>query len=419
MEPQPSSKSLGYYIVIWLGQNLSLIGLTISNFSIFWYLITALHVSASLIGVFNLTAILPLVLFPIFAGSLSDMLDRRIFLILFSAVKMLIVFILTLYLTYGGGDLLIIFFLTFLNVILQAFILPSFFSIMPTMVPQKQYGRINGLNYLAITLIATFSPVSASIFLIFFSVPQLLFGEIIFIFLSIIPLIFIKIPRINALNLKEEEKNPVIQYFYQIVDGFKSFICKPGFLIVFASYIALYFIIETINPFLSYFFGIIHSSTTFEFAIFGSFSFFGIVVGSILAIIKKYWKPAIITFILTSVLILLGYLTFAVAPFQSFLLLFITNFLIGIALTLNYVIFYSIMQTNIPKRNLGQIFGVYLTVSNFSIYIFHFLMGFFFVLFGVSTIFLLSSIVGIVFLLCLFILARILKIKYKNYIEIR
>lgn len=417
MESQPSLKSLGYYILIWLGQNLSLIGLSISNFSILWYLITALHVSASLIGVFNLTAILPLILFPVLAGSLSDMLDRRIFLIVFSAVKMLIVFILTLYLTYGGGDLLIILFLTFLNAVLQAFILPSFFSIMPTMVPQKQYGRINGLNYLAITLIATFSPVSASIFLIFFSVPQLLFGEIIFIFLSIIPLIFIKIPRINALHFKEEEKNPVIQYFYQIVDGFKSFISKPGFLIIFASYIALYFIIETINPFLSYFFHIVHSSTTFEFAIFGSFSFFGIVLGSILAIIKKYWKPAIITFILTSVLILLGYITFSLAPFQSFLLLFITNFLIGIALTLNYVIFFSIMQTNIPKRNLGQIFGVYLTISNFSIYIIP-SIGFIVMLFGVSTIFFLSSIVGIVFLLCLFILARILKIKYKNYTEI-
>ncbi|MEJ2296865.1 MAG: hypothetical protein P8Y23_19125, partial [Candidatus Lokiarchaeota archaeon] len=107
------------------------------------------------------------------------------------------------------------------------------------------------------------------------------------------------------------------------------------------------------------------------------------ILGSILAIVKKYWKPAIVTFILTSVLVLLGYITFALAPFQFFLLLFSTNFIIGVAFTINYVIFYSIMQTNIPKRNLGQIFGVYLTISNFSIYVFYFLIGSYLMIFSV------------------------------------
>jgi DHA3 family macrolide efflux protein-like MFS transporter len=418
METQPSLNSLRNYLLIWFGQNLSLVGSTISTFSLIWYLLTVLLLTPVLLGILSLSSLLPLILIPIFGGALSDILNRRIFLIVFSTLKILVVFILLLYLTYGGGVLLIIIFLTFLYAIPQAFILPSFFSIMPSLVPQKQYGRINGLNYLAITLISTFSPAAASIFFSLFSVPQLLFGEIIFICLSIIPLIFIKIPKTNALRLKEEEKNPVIQYIYQIVDGFKSSVSKPGFLIIFASYIAFYFIIETINPFLSYFFQLIHSSTAFEFAIFNSFNFFGMILGSILAIVKKYWKPAIVTFILTSVLVLLGYITFALAPFQFFLLLFITNFIIGVAFTINYVIFYSIMQTNIPKRNLGQIFGVYLTISNFSIYVFYFLIGSYLMIFSVTTFFLLSSIVGILIFIGIFVLIRILKIKYENYIEI-
>ncbi|MEJ2296864.1 MAG: MFS transporter [Candidatus Lokiarchaeota archaeon] len=110
METQPSLNSLRNYLLIWFGQNLSLVGSTISTFSLIWYLLTVLLLTPVLLGILSLSSLLPLILIPIFGGALSDILNRRIFLIVFSTLKILVVFILLLYLTYGGGVLLIIIF---------------------------------------------------------------------------------------------------------------------------------------------------------------------------------------------------------------------------------------------------------------------------------------------------------------------
>ncbi|MFX1324546.1 MAG: MFS transporter [Promethearchaeota archaeon] len=370
------------------------------------------------ITLLNFANFLPMILILLFASVFSDLLNRKIFLIILQFLRMSSTIILIFLLRFNIAGFGTIIFYTCMLSILQAFYLPTIFAIIPTMVPQEQFSRINGISYLISFIPQTIATFYVSLLLSFFEYHQILWVEVITIGLSMIPLIFIRIPSIQRKNINMElykEESSFYIYFRHFISGFKAIVKVPGFIILLGSFLMLSLLNQTFNQFLPYYFLVIHSGTIFEYSRFMIILFVGSLIGAIVVSIKKYWNPTILMFFISLFIISVGYLIITLAPYRSYILLSITIIIQGSFLIIPQTIFYSIMQMNIPKEKIGRVYGIILTISYAITPLLGYVSGPFIEVFGVRTAFLMVSVVGIMIFPLIFFLSGIRSKKYKNF----
>ena len=417
METQLSLRSLGFYLVIWLGQNISILASSVSKFIVIWY-VAILTSDPSTIPFTNMIILLPLLLFPAFAGIFSDLLSRKRIIIIISFLK--VINLLTIIITLTESTIILLF-LLILEGILDSFFLPALFSVIPIMVPQKQLGRINGLNYLSTTIIMINAPALALYLLDNSSYTIVLWIALFLIGVSIIPIVLIKFPNTKSYSsdqLKKNKKNFLFKYFNQFISGIKSCIINSGFFIIFGSYILLNVIIERLDSITLNFLSTVHSANFFEVSLFISSNYLGMIIGAVLAIIIKYWKPTLIIFFASNFLIMLLYLILGLAPIGAFSLILPVTFIIGIIPAISYTIFFSVMQTTIPKQNIGHVYGIFLSISSLFTLISTIYFPYFLAFFTVKTTFLWISIIGIIFFIAFFTMVKLIDIRFDDYLEI-
>lgn len=393
-------------------------GSLIAQFTIVWY-ITITTGSVRYLGFLSLASMLPMIVVMLFASVFSDLLNRKILLVAVNILKIISTLILILLFSFEIAGMGILFIFAGLQSIFQAFYLPTLYSIIPTMIPQKQLSRINGLTYLVTILIQLIGPLFAAILLSFFRTDQVLWIELITTGLAIIPLLFVRIPRVGHKQSKTVElkrDSLLVQYFSHFYEGFKVFTLIPGFIILFGSFMLLNILFQPYNIFMPFYVKEIHMGSNLELAILLGIRTFGIIIGAILVLIKKYWNPTILIFFLSACFIVAGMGVIALVPFRSIGVLILNNFIMGFFLVISQTIFLSIMQTNIPKEKLGRVYGIYLAIAYIIVLPGNILLGPFFSIFGIRTGFLIYSLVGLATFIIIIVLSGIRNINFENFI---
>lgn len=287
------------------------------------------------------------------------------------------------------------------------------------MVSQKHLGRINGLTYFLMILTQMFAPIFAGILLSAFPINQILWVDVIGIGITIILLILIKIPQVKEIRLRTKDHKLdsfIIQYFKQFIEGFRTIIMIPSILILFGAIFILEFLSFPFNTYLSYYFSVLHDWSVFEYAIISSISFIGMIIGIIVFVIKKYWNPVILIFFLSMFLIFMGNLVILLAPYRSLDLIGITFFIKGFLLVLINTIFPTLIQSNIPRNRLGRVSAIYFSITSFVPFFASFLFTvLLFFISDIILILLLTTIMGILSMIVLYVFTGIRNIKFENY----
>lgn len=135
------------FAIYWAGGMLSNIGTWIQNVSgsVFVYDLTG---SALAVGLLNFATFLPILLFSVYGGALSDRFDRRVIVIVSQSVSLVIASALAISIVAGGTSAI--------QVIVTAFALqtswsiakPSMIAMIAALVPREQLAEAVGLNTL-------------------------------------------------------------------------------------------------------------------------------------------------------------------------------------------------------------------------------------------------------------------------------
>lgn len=418
MEEPPTSKTLGYYLLILGGHTISLFGSSVVYFIIFLH-ITVYSGDTRELLLFTIANLLPMAIAMLFVGVFSDILNRKKVLIIMNILRVLTTFILIFLYAFGTPEINILSLLFIIRSISQAFYQPTFFAIIPSMVIQKHLGRINGLTYFLTFLTQMFVPFWAASLITNFPMSQSLWIEVIAIGIALIPLLLIKIPQVREIRLKTEDHRGssfIVHYFKHFIEGFRAIIFIPGIIILFGTIFIFEYISIAFSTLLAYYIIFFHAGTILQYAIISSVPFLGIIIGTIVCLIKKHWNPVILIFFLSMFLIFLGDLAFILAPYRSFFLIMITRFIEGLFLVLIYTMFPTFIQSNIPKNKLGRANAIYLSMTTFVTLFapFHLNLILLFIS-DIRLILLLTTIVGIISLIALYMFTGIRKIKFVNY----
>ena len=415
MEIIPTKSSFHHYLFFWIGQIFSLFGSQVAIFVLIWWLEVETQ-NPIVLSMASFSFILPYVLAAPIAGVFSDRLNRKYLIISADFLQALATLTLIILMTFGFYDLWIIFTIMAFRSICQAFHQPTVNAIIPTMVPKENLSRINGINFLFSGFVQLIAPMFGALLLVFFSVSQALWVDVITFIIALIPLLAISIPSIHT--VKQEENLERETFSKQLMDGFYTLKNTPGMIVLVLLSMIGNFLIQPLNVLSPYYAQKIHSATALEFALVSAGIQGGMIAGAVTTAIKKHWNNKMEWFFGTVLLLMVGYGMLAFAPYRLFSFIFIALFLIGISLPIINTIYQTIMQTNVPHEKLGRVSSIDSTFSMMISPIGSIIVGPLAVLLTVNGLFFISAILGVLLCFSLYFFTGVRKVDFDRNMNI-
>ncbi|MFX0047787.1 MAG: MFS transporter [Candidatus Hermodarchaeota archaeon] len=391
MEELTTKKSFRHYLYFMTGQQFSLLGSGIIGFVITWW-ITVETQSVLYLSLATFLIFLPQVIVTPFAGVLSDRLNRKTIIFTVDSLQAVLTFGLFLIFLADFTPIWMILIIHTMRNTLYAFQVPTFYAILPSMVPKEKISRVNGANSLFSGLIFMIGPILSALLLELFPITYIFLIDVVTFIIAVFPLFLIKIP-FNAKETRAIEKTSFMREFK---DGFIIVKTIPGLLSMIIFAMIFNFIFRPFGVLWPYFINVLHNGSAFHLAfLFGSIQV-GNILGSLITSIKKEWKNKIKINLIGEMVFFAFYMLIVLAPYQNFILMMISGFLGAIIFPITVSTYLTILQTVVPSDKIGRVMSIDHTISMAIAPIGALIVGPLAGLMGVVNLLLASAIIGIV-----------------------
>jgi DHA3 family macrolide efflux protein-like MFS transporter len=255
--------------------------------------------------------------------------------------------------------------LNVLRAICQAIHFPTVNAIIPIMIPKKHLSRMNAINYLFTGGIQIIGPIIGGVFYTIIEnnpllkIEHILWIDIITFGIALIPLLAITIPSVSS-NSDQTKKIAFVKEFksgLKVLKSVKSFLI----LIIFISFINLLNMPFTTQLLL--FVLINHSGVVLDYSLIIAFFQVGLVIGSIIALIKKHWKHKELIILYSCFIGIAGYSLLTFAPTGYFILMAIGALIHGSMIPIANTMFLTILQTKVPAETQGRVFSIVISIA--------------------------------------------------------
>lgn len=162
MSPKPDRPTgLTAFIVIWIGQVLSLLGTAVSHFGLQLWVFDAGHGKATPMTTMGFFFVLPTILFTPIVGILVDRVSRKLTMMLSDLAAALCTFVVLLLYLSGALQIWHLYIVAFVLGTFQGFQWPAYSAAISTMLDKRHYARANAMLDLAGASSAIFAPLIA------------------------------------------------------------------------------------------------------------------------------------------------------------------------------------------------------------------------------------------------------------------
>jgi len=182
------------FFTIWTGQAFSLLGSTLVQFALVWWL-TQTSGSAKVLAFASMMAVLPRVFLMPFAGALVDRWNRRIVMIVADSLIALAIVVLAVLYALKAVQVWHIYVLMLIRAMGGAFHWPAMLASTTLMVPEKHLSRVAGMNQTLQGVTNIAGPPLAALLLAVLPMQGILAIDVVTAMLAIAPLFFIFIPQ--------------------------------------------------------------------------------------------------------------------------------------------------------------------------------------------------------------------------------
>ena len=413
MESTASSQSFKNYLFFWSGQLFSLLGSTIVQFVIIWW-ITIETRNPTIISFAAFFSFLPQFIFGPLAGVFADRWNRKILIGLSDFFQAVTTLSLVLLFFFDIQEVWMIILINSFRGLFQGFHWPAVNAIIPLMIPKEHLSRMNAINYIFTGLVNTMGPVIAGTFLLILPIEQILWIDILTFMFAIIPLLLIKIPPLPKKEKTKKEKS----YIGEFQNGLKAIKVVPSLLTLLFVATVLNFLGTPYGTFMIYYVEETHLGTVENTAIVLASIQAGMFVGAIIVVIKKVWKKKILIIFLGIFVGEIGHLILSFAPFQYFIVISIGGFIFAFIVPFVNTMFLTILQTVIPPDKQGRVMSNVITIVTLASPLAMLISGPLTSLMGIRTLFMLSSFLNILFIAIVWLFSNVRNSKYDRVYEL-
>lgn len=204
-----TSKWESRFLVVALGQAISLLGSHGVQFALIWWLAEKTS-SPLMLGISGLVAYLPMTLFSPIAGIVADRVNRK-FVCIFSDMAMgIVAMIYAIFLFFFDLPVWTVFIMLCVRGIGSTFQQPAIQSIIPQLVPSEQLVKTNGWMQLMNAGSFFLGPVIGAFLYAAFPMSVVLMSDVIGAILASAALAFVKVPKLA--KQQSENENMVLQF---------------------------------------------------------------------------------------------------------------------------------------------------------------------------------------------------------------
>lgn len=343
------------FFTIWTGQAFSLVGSTLAQFALVWWL-TSTTGSATVLAIGTLAALLPEVILGPLVGTLVDRWNRRaVMIVADSAVAACAALLVYLY-AIGGVQVWHIYLIMFARSVGGAFHWPAMQASTTLMVPEEHLSRIAGINQALRGAINIVAPPIGALLLAVMPLHGVLAVDVVTAALAVGTLFFVSIP--------EPERAPAApgkqgtSLWQEMAAGFRYLWAWPGLL-------AVVLMATLVNLLLKPAFALVPILVTkhfggaaLELAWIDSAAGAGIVAGGLLLGVWGGFHRRILTSLTGMIGLGAAMLLLGIAPANAFWLALAAVVLVGGTISLIDGPLMAVLQASVAPDMQGRVFSL-------------------------------------------------------------
>jgi Arabinose efflux permease len=342
------------FFSIWLGQAISLIGSSLTQFVLVWW-ITQTTSSASALATASIMAMLPQALFGPLGGIVADRYSRRLIMIVSDLITALCMVVIIVLFSLEIVQLWHIFALMFIRSTMQAFQSPAASASTPMLVPSSWLTRVAGMNQTIQGLMFVAAAPLGALALGFLPLQGALMIDVVTAILGISPLLFYAVPQIKRRDTAH------VGMWKDFRAGLKLVLSNRGLIWLYSMTIVMVMVLMPAFSLMPLFVKDEFGGGVNEVAMIDGLGGLGMLLGGLLiSVFTLPWRRITIVLVgfgLSNVFIALT----GVAPSSMFWLAVLFWFLSGIPYTMGNGPIMAILQHIIPNQLQGRALALFST----------------------------------------------------------
>ena len=344
------------FFPFWITQMLSLLGSSLVQFSLVWWL-TKETGSATVLSLATMFAVIPEILIQPFAGAITDRINRKTVIIISDASIALATLILGIFFYLGNVQIWYIYVIMIIRSIGGAFHYPAEQASVSLMVPKDQLARIAGLNQAAKGVINIVAAPLGALVMDLIGVEGSLMIDVVTAILAVSIITFIFIPRQKDLEKKDGSWFSVVMH--DMKEGFHYLVGWKGIMVL--TVMALIFKLA-LSPAFSLIPLLVSVHFNGDAAMYSMVEVaagIGIIVGGALLGIWGGFKKKIYTMTMGGLGVGLGMIVFGIIPSNGFCYILPAAFVLGFMIPMVDGSLMAIMQEKIDNEFQGRVFTIF------------------------------------------------------------
>lgn len=379
------------YLAFFFGQQSSLLGSSITQFAIVWW-INIETASTLYLSLAAFVGFVPMVALGFFTGVFADRFNRKAIIALADSFQALTTVILIACFMMGWASVNVVLLLLALRGVCQAFHSPTVSAIVPSMVPPDKLSRINSLEYVMNGVVNVAGPLVAAVLLAFFSIDQILWVDPATFLVAVAILLLTKIPSVRASGAKTSFRQDFTQGFLLIRKA-------RGLLPLIFLATILNFLLAPFSTLMPYFVRFVHFGAASDLAMVEAVFQGGMLIGGLFMFMSKGFNKKIRAFVISCLIIFTGYAAISFTPTGAFWFMAAVGLVLCLPLPAANVSVRTIIQTVVPLELQGRVSAVIMSLASLAMPLGMVLSGVLADRVGTANLFLGAAIVGITVLL--------------------
>ena len=350
------------FFTIWLGQAASLLGSSLVQFALVWWL-TLQTGSATVLAIASMVGILPTIFLGPFAGAMVDRLNRRRVMIIADAGIAAATALLAVIYILGWMQPWHVYVILFVRAIGGTFHWPAMQASITMLVPKEQLARIGGLNQTLSGLMSIVSPPLGALVVSVLPLYGALGIDVISAIIAITTLLFVAIPQPKTQEAVRTG-SPLRTLFRDVASGFRYVVRWQGLLIIIIMAATLNMLFNPIGVLLPLLVTRVFIGGALQLGSLESAFGVGIVLGGLALSAWGGFKRRMFTVALGLFGQGVGIIAIGLAPATAFWLVLVGIFVEGVMNSLTNGPLLAVFQAAVAPEMQGRVFTTVFSLSS-------------------------------------------------------
>ncbi len=339
------------FFAIWGGQAFSLVGSSLVQFALVWWL-TVETGSGTVLALGTLMGVLPQILIAPWAGAYVDRWDRRRTMIMADSLVAAVAFLLILAYAAGSAQVWMVLLAMLARSTFSGFHWPAMQAATSMMVPERHLARIGGINQAMFGLANIIAAPAGAVLIALLPMWAVLSVDLLTAAAAILPLLFIPVPNPEG---RKDVRPSLMREMREGLSFLKSWQGALSIILLFMIANLLLSPAFTLLPLLV----IDHfGGGAEEYAALEALAGIGMLIGGLALGIWGGFRRKIKTMLLFTVVLSLGVIALGLIPADLLVLALGCAFLIGASLSILNGSMMAMMQASVPFAMQGRVFAL-------------------------------------------------------------